>query len=646
MKKLETYLYDKLKGEDDTEEINLLNRFFHAGESSPNNRRGAIYSYHSFVNVVKRISDESSQKICHTKILDKVVDSVKAALEYTDNKLVFLAAQCSFFVMQNFETYTLLNFEKFFEQLLRLVDINDSEIKELTNSFDNGLKTKINSAFQGNLPEEFNVSKFFLSIIDKLKMIQPKIKTTVVSWITCINRIPGIKLINIIYLFLGSLFDMLEDKEDKREEMPDITKVNECLNDFYDEFSEDFDDISSEIKNKIFEIVIESCKKNQQKEKNVKVAAFNWACLIIKKYKLHFILISKDRKNIQSKKSNNLIGNKEENEKDEKEDDKSKLSFDLYAKYIEIIFESFKTINILKEVKLNITKEEEESNKKLLDYINTSNSYLLEIMEKYDMTRENILVIENIFIESLSENSKSKDVLLNVINWIDKFFNKLKEDAFKNDFEKFIKKFTSAVICEDNDIFDKGISTLCNIEKCRKKSIDVIIKNILNNFKEQSQTFFKERLKKIVQALSKELNVRNVYKTFSEVLKDILKDMQNKDKEKDFVCKIINILNMLLLTASETESLRNGLKNIQNTTNEEDKKFFEKLFEIWCINPISCLILCLIVEDFELSHQLMLKFGDLKLKLIKSNYLEYAQLLQILESNAFLSKFFLFIIIF
>ena len=92
------------------------------------------------------------------------------------------------------------------------------------------------------------------------------------------------------------------------------------------------------------------------------------------------------------------------------------------------------------------------------------------------------------------------------------------------------------------------------------------------------------------------------------------------------------------MTSSDTEELRNLLKNIQKTTNEEDKSFFEKLFSTWCINPVSCLILCLIAEDFELSHHLLIKFGEVKLKLIQENYLEYAQLVNVLESRSFLSK--------
>ena len=93
---------------------------------------------------------------------------------------------------------------------------------------------------------------------------------------------------------------------------------------------------------------------------------------------------------------------------------------------------------------------------------------------------------------------------------------------------------------------------------------------------------------------------------------------------------------MHLLTSNDTKELRNLLKDIKNTTKEEDKQFFEKLFKIWCINPVSCLILCLIAEDFELSFHLLNKFGSIKLN--QENYFEYAQLIPVIESKEFISK--------
>jgi vacuole morphology and inheritance protein 14 len=224
-----------------------------------------------------------------------------------------------------------------------------------------------------------------------------------------------------------------------------------------------------------------------------------------------------------------------------------------------------------------------------------------------------------------------------VIKWIEKYFNKFPEEAFSKDFNEFIENFAFIATYKDEEIFETGISTLCNIEKCRKGSISIIILHILNKLGEKDESGEKDekdcvlaikRAKEFVKVLCRELNVKHVYLTFADVL--------SRMNKTNFVCKIINILNMLLLTSNETEELRNLLKNIHKTINIEDKSFFEKLFGIWCINPVSCLILCLIAEDFELSYHLLNIFG--KIKLNQENYLEYAELVQVLESKEFISE--------
>ena len=54
------------------------------------------------------------------------------------------------------------------------------------------------------------------------------------------------------------------------------------------------------------------------------------------------------------------------------------------------------------------------------------------------------------------------------------------------------------------------------------------------------------------------------------------------------------------------------------------------------MNSISCLILCLIAEDFELSYKLLKNFG--KIKLTQDDLKEYSKILQIFESKEFTSK--------
>ena len=657
MSKLETFLYNQIKDDNDDNYIQYIRFFRSLSESSHliNERKGALLGYYSIVNVIKRISDEKGLEMCHTKLLDELMKCIIVSLKDNDNKIVLSAAQCMYNIMIFFNPYVLTNFNDFFDGLLTLVTIDDPEIKDIADNFDSSLKGVINYSFQGKLPQNFNLLDFFKKIILNISLENPANKCTIVSWISCINQIPGIKLINILYLFLGELFDILQINN---QAVIDIT--NRCLEDFYNEIDNDFIEIPFNIKIKIFEIIIQKCEKNRPEEKDVKLKAFKWASLFLLKYK--FLFLQNPKKVPPKKKTNNYnidnittnsntinTGNDNEQDKDKKkenepessesevsvdDDDNKKFPFDLFTKFLKIIFNTLKDGKDIKDKKKvenknnNITNNNNNQNKEddLYNIINNCNLCLLTIIENYNMIIANIKQLEEVLMEYLFY--ENNDLLLCVIKWIEKFFNKFCEEAFSSDFNKFIESFAFIATYKDEEIFDTGIKTLCNIEKCRKGSINVIILNILNKLKEKDNIFAIKRAKEFVNLLFKELDVKKVYETFADVLAQI-------DKST-FVCKIINILNMILLTSNDTEGLRKLLKNVQKTTNEDDKLFFKKLFKIWCINPVSCLILCLIAEDFELSFHLLNKFGNIKLN--QENYLEYAQLVNVLESKEFISK--------
>jgi len=681
MGKLESFLYNQIKDKSDDITIEYIKTFGTLSESSHqiNERKGALFGYISIVNVIKKLKDEKDEELQHAKLLDELMKCILISLKDNDNKIVVSAAQCMYNIIHNFKSYILINFKDFFDGLLILVTIDDPEVKEITNSLDNLLKSMINYSFQGDLPEDFNLLDLFKKIISNIKLENPAIKYMIVSWINTINQIPGIKLINILNMFLDELFDMLQIISKNVRVI-----ANECLDDFYKEIKNDFEDISYDIKVKIFEIIIQKCEKNKQDEKRVKFKAYKWANLFLEQYKILLTNIlesekSKNSININSesdtnnndtKANSNIINtnseeniintNSEENiikdneekneiktEKEEKEskedtneinentisneeDDIKKFPFTLFTNLLKIIFNTLKEVKDLKDLKetKETTKQNEENALDLYTLINNCNNCLLAIIEKYNMNENNKKQLEELIMEYLY--FENKELLANIIKWIKAIFNKFGEETFSDSFNKFIEKFAFIALYKDEEIFEKGIKILCNIEKCRKGSINVIILNILNKLKEKDNNFAMKRASVFVEILCKELNIRHVYLTFADVL--------SKMNKTDFVCKIINKLNYFLLSSNDAEELRNLLKNVQMTTNEEDKSFFEKLFSTWCINPVSCLILCLIAEDFELSHHLLVKFGEVKIKLNQENYLEYAQLVNVLESKSFLSK--------
>ena len=147
-------------------------------------------------------------------------------------------------------------------------------------------------------------------------------------------------------------------------------------------------------------------------------------------------------------------------------------------------------------------------------------------------------------------------------------------------------------------ICDQVLNIICTIAKYKEEYIEVIIFNIIETLR-KTKDLLKNRGTVIVTKLCNALKVDKIYSTFANVLLRM--------NDTDFVGRMINILDLFLLTAKDTEQLRSMLKNVKKSKEPKDKEFFEKIFRTWCINPVSSLILCLIAEYFELSYYLLIK---------------------------------------
>jgi hypothetical protein len=201
MEKLESFLYNQLNNGKKEEENNLkyIKIFRTKTESSHffNEKRGALLGYFSVVNVIKKITEEKGDEIIHINLLDEIMRCISISLKDHDYNIIYAAAQCMYNIIIYFKSYkyVLNNFKDFFEGLLILVTIKDEDVIDIAKDLDCSLKGVINYSFQDIIPPEVNILEFFKEIILNIKKTNEEDKCTVVSWISCINQIPGIKFI-------------------------------------------------------------------------------------------------------------------------------------------------------------------------------------------------------------------------------------------------------------------------------------------------------------------------------------------------------------------------------------------------------------------------------------------------------------------
>ena len=585
--------------------IDSLQPYF-SSDFHPYEKKGAFLGFNTFIKVIKKLNDESEKQnqniLNNDNIIDKLINKFFELIKENNDDVVFYAANCLYNIIISFNSYVLNNFEIFLEALLRIKTRTEPKIIAISEDLENALKSIIIYSFQ-RIQEGCDLMRFFTSIIQlSSKTNQSVCKSLKVSLIIYLNQIPNFQLINILHLFLKDLFEFLEDNEVKN-----ITK--KCLDDFYKEIY-DCDNLRDEIEEKLLDTIIH--KINYTKERKLKdidnieinFNVIKWISLFLKKSK---------KKYLESK------------EKTIKENEEK----------IKKCFESFK--DILK-IMLNIIKNKNENNeyfKKDEENKTGFNYYFKEITTSLKAFFESDLIKkehkkQNEFEEIIANSLATENVMLlnQLVEFIKIFFKYFQEDAFTK-CKNFFANFTFILTSEDEAIFAVGKDALNEMFKnkgsLKKDERKELIKNFLTNLEKKELDFVVKRTDEFIKLLTEKINIQTVYESFAVELQGIT--------NSEFVIKIINIINNQLLESNNAEMIKYKI----DETDKKRSKFFEILFKTWSMNSISCLLLCLIAEDFELSYELLKNFGKINLTL--DDLGEYSQIIQIFESKKFTSKY-------
>jgi vacuole morphology and inheritance protein 14 len=104
----------------------------------------------------------------------------------------------------------------------------------------------------------------------------------------------------------------------------------------------------------------------------------------------------------------------------------------------------------------------------------------------------------------------------------------------------------------------------------------------------------------------------------------------------EFISIMVQTLNLILLTAPELHELRSILKISFSSTEatEADRSVFVSLFNTWCHNPVATFSLCLMAQAYDVSYALISKFA-LELELTVGILMQVDKLVQLLESPVF-----------
>ncbi|KAL7063199.1 hypothetical protein AAHC03_0638 [Spirometra sp. Aus1] len=144
----------------------------------------------------------------------------------------------------------------------------------------------------------------------------------------------------------------------------------------------------------------------------------------------------------------------------------------------------------------------------------------------------------------------------------------------------------------------------------------------LSNLLLGDRDMLKEKGELIITDLSASLGPRSVYYLMALIVDRLL---QPKDA---FV--VVQLLNRILLTQPSLNEFRNSMRAMNP---KEDVVFFEQLYRAWCHNPVALLSLCLLTQNYSHCRLLIKCLGELAVSV--EMLVEMDQLIQLIESPVF-----------
>jgi vacuole morphology and inheritance protein 14 len=453
-------------------------------------------------------------------------------------------------------------FNQIFEGLTKLFADVDVDVKNGANLLDRLIKDIVTES------DNFHVDQFLPLLQNYIRRTNPYIRQLIVGWITLLDSVPDISMLDYLPDFLDGLFNMLSDSNREIRQAADA-----ALSDFLRELSS-----SSVLEfGPIVSILVFQC---QSKERLNRLTAITWLAELI-----HHPYSGGD----------------------------ALLPFhsDILGAIMCCISDGEMEIRVVAERTnddlLTLVKNTEGSFqlKPLLDTL------ISELLHKEDVpTKMAALGWVNMLMEKKKANMNEHiEELLPVLL-------------------RTLSDPSDAVVLLNLQVLSRISLAQRNgkqgAEQTEEAQFQLVLNAIIRLFAKDRQ-LLETRGSLIIRKLCVLLNAKSVYIRLANTL---MQYETNADAATlEFVSTMVQTLNLILLTASELLDLRKTLS--KSLVQQEDTrqyrsryqtappasdapKVFTTLFKCWCHNPVATFSLCLLAQAFDLSFALVKRFAQME----------------------------------
>ncbi|KAI5708796.1 hypothetical protein M8J76_003535 [Diaphorina citri] len=524
---------------------------------------------------------------------DQLINPILANFSDADLRVRYFACESLYNVVKVTRTGVLPHFTDIFNALSKLVTDPDPNVKNGSELLDKLLKDIVTES------ATFDLVSFTPLLRERMYTSNPYARQFIISWISVLNAVPDIRLVQFLPEILDALFLILGDKNFEIKKM-----CESLLNEFLCNIKQDNSQVDF---NSMINILI---VHSQTSEELLQFTAITW----IKE----FVQVSGPE--MLSSISGILMSIL------------PCLSYenDQYKN----IKETARTVNFSLQ---SLVSEEKDTPSPSVPCASSKLDVasVVEVLSKYLIhtsvpTKVACLrwiyhlhsVIPNRFYNHVEELFP---ILLKVLS-------DTTDEVIQNDLEVLSQIIASPChnsLASPNDESSEPNSNLAQTDRISNlvgrgdtnPYFHKFMVNLLNMFHTDPR-LLSERGSFIIRQLCVLLDAESIYKSIATIL------LQETDMR--FLSCMIESLNTILLTSSELFQLRTQLKELKT---KESCDLFKVLYHSWTHSPVALIALCLLTQNYEHVCDLLRLFGDVEITL--EFLTEIDKLVQLIESPIF-----------
>jgi vacuole morphology and inheritance protein 14 len=505
--------------------------------------------------------------------LEFLIKPVLICFDDPEPRVRYYACESLYNVVKVARESVLPYFNIIFEGVATVLADTDDEVRDGASLLDRLVKDIVTES------EAFSVEKFLPLLQNYIRRTNPYLRQLVVGWITVLDGIPDVCMLDYLPDFLDGLFNMLSDSNLEIRQAADS-----ALSDFLREIRE-----SAVVEfGPIVSILVFQC---ESKERLNRLTSITWLSELI-----------------------------------HHPDSGGDALLPYHADVLGAI------LHCISDQEVEIRKVSERSNSDLLTFVrDTDRDFELRIL-----------------LETLTKELTGKDDVptkMAVLKWINMLLEKRRRDM-----DEYISKLMPALfnllrhqrdgvvlltvqVLSRISLSEVVIQGSASKEKVRDEDqFEMVIKSILELFK-ADRRLLETRSSLIVRRLCVLLNAKSVYLVMADIISSYDLSPESGDSNTlEFVATMVQTLNLILLTASELNNLRQLLEEsfsgeapeISSSSSiskasagryqakNEGARVFAALFHCWSNNPVSTFSLCLLARAYDLAFALVKKFSELE----------------------------------